>query len=125
MNNLIEKLRQAKSPSRELGDEVLLACGWKGYDPQGSGILVSHWTDPNKKSWPTKFRPNPTEDINAAMELVSKWADIELYISVWGTDYSVTAVDIIDHTDKILGRGTSTTPAIAICLAVLETQINK
>ncbi len=122
MTDLIEKLRRASESSRELGDEVLLACGWKGYDPQrGGGILVSHWTDPDGNGWPTDSRPNPTEDMNAALKLVPKRLDIDLYTAAHSTDYSVTAIDILDHeTEKVLGYGSAFTPAMAICVAVLE-----
>ena len=79
MTDLITRLEAATEGSQELGDDVLLACGWtefieKGTD-NGFGLTDDkHWMLPPKSnSMYLRYHshcPNPTTSIDAALTLV-------------------------------------------------------
>ena len=128
LEDLIARLECAKAGSRELSDEVLLACGWtitKDRGPQAMYISPAN-TGPVHQV----YAPSPTEDLNAALALVpegwgwilSRYADIQLWLS------GFTAV-----LEKPTGDGEweplgfiampavmAATPALALCAAILR-----
>jgi hypothetical protein len=68
MLDLISRLESAAEGSRELSDDVLLACGWeKTFD----GVACDYWAPPHTAGRVySDNRPSPTESVDDALELV-------------------------------------------------------
>jgi hypothetical protein len=69
MRELIERLENATGPDRELGRDVLLACGWRRTCVGNFYGPLWHWSGPGGRSYPEDSLPCPTESIDAALTL--------------------------------------------------------
>jgi hypothetical protein len=139
LSDLITKLEAATEGSRELSDEVLLACGWvrEGTrdprldcwrDPQGN--VYDHWNDPHGRATQVVPRPSPTESIDAALTLVpDDWGYVSVSMLRGGSseafmlekDYSPPGDGHIDDEwSQWLEKAFHTSPALAICIAALK-----
>lgn len=69
MTDLIQRLADGPG-SRELSDEVLLACGW---ERQKHGPMYFRWHSPNGRGFEgtdIQYRPDPTRSVDDALALV-------------------------------------------------------
>ena len=110
LNELIAKLEAAKDGSWELGDEVLLACGWKttaNFDPANPH---PYWIRPDGVNVGIN-QPDPTTSLDAALTLVPdsyQWSV---------TDWRVKAYAQIGAT---ISSAEAAAPALALCIAALK-----
>ena len=140
---LIQRLEQASGPDRELGDAVLLACGWtrsqrskwnSARQKVGDGTLARDWfwVSPSGYEIEGHRRPDPTASLDAALTLVPEGAYgvcIDQYIvstkphplkwRVWMKHYETLAGDD-DVTEIHTHYGTAPNPALALTIASLK-----
>ena len=117
--NLIERLEKAEGPSRELADEVLLACGWTQPIKTIYGESGRVWQHP-KGPWSFNERPNPMEDMNEAIELVPEgWLP---NLDTFRSDGNVKYTWLLWKPDNREGHNTGTHAniALALCIACLR-----
>lgn len=109
--DLIAKLEAATEPSRELADEVLLACGWSYNQFNGywypTKEHMKHHAEPR---YLFDRQPNPLTSIDAALTLVLGGMDW-----VIGGGSKQGAACINGGCVEV-----AATPAIAICVAILK-----
>lgn len=67
---LIAALEKATGPDRELGNEVLFACGWRMEEDGPRPDPSLYWIAPNGEEFIDGDQPDPTASIDAAMTLV-------------------------------------------------------
>ena len=124
LQKLISRL-EAEEPSRELADEVLLACGWK------TDLLTRHptiWENPNGLQ--TGGRPNPLESLAPAISLVPEgWQPAVLAWSgdVLEYDSPVTAMllraELNSDGSGVTAAGGARTAAEAMTRAALRARL--
>ena len=121
MTDLLSELEQATNGSRELSDKVLLAIGWQfpdDWEPKGlsHGNLVS----PNGETISHHLRPNPTENLQDALELVPEgWYPVlEPYIN--DADLVVYCADLFRPNWGEREPCRAHTPTLAFCIATLK-----
>jgi len=123
---LAERVERAEGADRELGREVLLACGWrKTHRPWFLGPIF-HWSSPDGAVGFDDdhfYRHDPTNSINTAMALVPDEEGVGWRISdgaggptaeVWRFDYD-TGREVYH-----VGANPTATPALAIVAAALK-----
>ena len=132
MSDLIERLESAAEGNRELGDEVLLAAGWRKTPVGHFYGPIHHWSSPDgRHNYSEDRRPNPTQSLDAAMTLVSDgWWFVGLVSHVQQTkEFQVVRVGNwqarLIPTDRhnppgiIIGEHKSL-PVLALCVAALR-----
>ena len=132
LKSLIAELEQAKEGSRELSDKVLLACGWR-YEKIADGVGFSGkprqqdtWIDPTGVPWTRSVkskRPSPTESLDDAMTLVLECSYIDMTIEPVREDCDRVCLAVIRIDNDTRFSGTSTTPALTLCIAALKARI--
>ena len=88
LSSLIAKLEAATEGSRELSDEVLIACGWKRGVVGKPPLQSAYWKTPDgqRMGWEDDLtsggveRPDPTQSLDAALTLVPS----DCAWDVWG-----------------------------------------
>ena len=112
---LIQRLEQCTEGSRELADEVLLACGWKVTRiPLTGGCFETHWYDPSGTVYVQNL--NPLASFDAAMQLVP-----EGYTYLIDARHPVGRIMIDLFPEEGLPvEGKHMNVAIAICIAALR-----
>src|SRR5215469_8272096 len=123
LSALIAKLEAAKEGSEKLGDEVLLACGWRtvpNFDRRNS---IPYWIRPSDGQNVGVNRPDPTTSIDAALTLVpdgygwtlsSPWRNQAKVRAHCGENY----VGYYDAESEMHYAGSDgATAALAICIA--------
>lgn len=120
MNEIIERLEKATGPDRQLGNDVLLACGWR-LEEEGDGPdRRLFWSSPDA-DYNDGDQPDPTASLDAARLLVSGffWLAGEGKTrageplggaQIFRTTYLVKPIAEAEH-DKV---------EIALCIAVLK-----
>ena len=105
MTDLLSRLQQASEGSRELSDEMLLACGWK----IGEG---SWFIDPSGSKFLPDDRPDPTRSLDDAVALVPEGWNRKVIANCWGqktddphTKYTVVLYSPGFKLEEILGQG--------------------
>jgi len=117
MTDLITRLEQTQEGSRELSDEVLLACGWKkretiawevDIDDYGDDKPVILWLTPDglNSQYPP---PDPTRNLQCAVDLVPEREGTNKAAFLHGVMFQLHIGDI---PDKKL--------AISVCIALLK-----
>ncbi len=117
-DTLIEKLEQAEEGSRELSDEVLLACGWRKtrWVPTGEPA----WFDPQGSNG--SYLPHPTRSLDDCLRYAvpEGWWPEQLS---WASDGSLVIATIWNR-DPGDGYkscdGDAANPALALCIAALK-----
>jgi len=108
---LIAALQTGPS-SRELSDRVLRECGWindlSRY--RGKLQLLHAWYDSDGNFVPD--RPDPTQSIDDALALVPDGYVWELQ--------AVKTKDVLEYQFMAMHLGIASTPAAAICIAILK-----
>ena len=104
--------------SRELSDEFLLACGWLELPHNDD----QDWVSPHDIFYYYGHTPNPTLDINAAMELVPDGWLINGLGQREKNDFSITFANGYLTGANVYGR--APTLALAICAAVEKISLN-
>jgi hypothetical protein len=128
---LIERLEKATGPDRELGNQALLACGWKRWRED----RIYLWEMPGARGITTAYPPDPTASLDAAVTLVPEgwiWQASNrapkphtgrayihngelVFVGIGGVrNPSHRAVEV-----------TAITPAIALCIAALKARLSK
>lgn len=69
MNDLIERLEKAAATSRELANDVLLACGWTAHETSIGPSRPIVWESPNGHAFEDGDQPDPTASLDAARSL--------------------------------------------------------
>jgi len=114
MTDLKTRLAQATEGSRELSDEMLLACGAES----PSRAHPYHWILPNGNAVLVGLRPDPSRSVDDVLALVPEGYDVDLKsarhragwrVNLWEKDGTVWSADLA-------------APALALCLALLEAQ---
>lgn len=131
IDELIAKLEMAPEGSRELGDEILLATGWR----RGS---VGYWLGPiimwskDDRSYDDGKQPNPTTSLDAAIMLVPKgWIVADLRQWIWKDTglYWACALTQIDRSPgnyvsigqpSVAERCRPSNAALAMCIVALR-----
>ena len=113
MDDLIRKLANAECGSRELGDEVLLAVGWKHTSVGYFHGPIYRWSaGDGKPSCAEEDRPNPTTSLDAALTLVPEgWSWLSGSEESW-----VWPSGGMSKGHRVWAK----TPAIALCIAALK-----
>lgn len=109
MTDLIERLSAATEGSRDLSDEVLVACGWKERHDR-------LWETPDKEWCHPDDRPNPTVSLDDALRLVPEgWI---AYLEVCPAPYPSYATILYEPRNK--WHGEAATAPLALCIAILR-----
>lgn len=116
---LIAKL-EAGEASRALSDEVLVAMGWTTHTGWNDEI---NWVSPdgNEHGNDADSRPDPAHNLQDALDLVTifhAYIDMTIEPEMEGCDRVCLAIIRIDADTRF--SGTSTTPALALCVANLK-----
>jgi hypothetical protein len=116
MTSLIARLQLATGPSRELGDEVLIACGWTKFRWNSA----PRWRRHDGVSIHAVTRPNPTASIDAALTLIPEGF-------AWSVQFSNSMLADAwlyppDYDGDIEFKGHAATTAIALCIAILKSR---
>lgn len=121
MNDLIERLEKATGSDREIGNEVLLACGWKLEEDGEGPDRALFWVnpDPNGEDYNDGDQPNPTFSIDVALRLVpdhwrTDWAGQVPMGTQWF--WELTQMDANRSTERVWAP----TAPLAICIAALK-----
>ncbi len=78
MSDLIERLEKATGPDRELGNEVLLACGWRIEEHGDGPDRHVFWC--GQDDYADGDQPDPTASLDAALTLVDDfWLELAVY----------------------------------------------
>ena len=117
---LIEKLEKAKEGSPVLSYEFLLALGWTQDRCPNWKAGRLEWKKPGG-AWAGPRAPYPTEHLQDALNLVTifhAYIDMTIEPEREGCDRVCLAIIRVDN--DIRFSGTSTTPALALCVANLK-----
>lgn len=118
---LAERVEAASGPSRELGHEILLACGWRRTSVGHFYGPLYQWSSPDgRRSFPEENLPNPTASIDAALTLVpdawpKRLSEIRFgmwRVEMWQGDKSFKSPPDIDQV--------AASWPLALCAAVLR-----
>lgn len=111
--SLIDRLREAKGADRELGREVLLACGWRKTCVGHFHGPLYYWSSPDGRTSfnDDKFRDHdPTASVDAALSLVP--ADSGVTLIRTDSEHCCAEIDV--------SQCDGATLALALCIAALE-----
>lgn len=123
---LAERCEKAEGPDRELGREVLLACGWR--KTQAGHFLgpIFLWSSPD---WASSFdddrfhRHDPTASIDAALTLVPDGTGHDPFWMLKASNPNNPSGCRAEIWAKDVSRpfrGKAATPALALCAAALR-----
>lgn len=116
--SLIERLEKAEGPDRELGDDILLACGWHTTSVGYFHGPIIRWCAPDGKSYDESDRPDPTASLDAAVGLVPEDLDLEIKRARHRRDWYAA----LWQPSRIGQRaGDAPTAPLAILIAVMKT----
>ncbi|GAA4827123.1 hypothetical protein GCM10023232_26650 [Sphingosinicella ginsenosidimutans] len=123
--DLAARIEAATGADRELGRELLLACGWtKTQVGHFLGPLYG-WTSPDKATYFqddnfVREKHDPTASLDAAMKLVPEGLAFAVATIRNGApddwDDSVCSA-VVAQRDGVEARSDATTPALALCAA--------
>ena len=117
---LIAKLEAATEGSRELSDEVLVACGWTRENighgkvaATGREFVVWQWTDPEGARRSPEL--DPTRSLDAAVAIVpDRWDYIAFTKRYTGKVSADVLLALSMHSNE------GATPALALCISILH-----
>ena len=114
MTDLLTDLTNATEGSRDLSDRVLLALGW-----EKSSELYDIWLKPRPNSQFVHHSPNPTVNLQDAVDLIP---DGQLYTV--GTFPRGGDPFASVGTGKLYCNANAPTDALAVCIALLKWRRN-
>lgn len=120
---LSARLEQADVGSRELSDEVLLACGWT-HDPKHRALA---WQPPTGYAPFAPDGPSPTQSLDDAVCLIPEGWNRNGLIAWPGRQADVRVASTVAVLHSVLSSGGGpkviafgSTRALAVCAAVLK-----
>lgn len=122
IETLLEEILQAEEGSRNLSDRYLLALGWQGIEPNRSGIIAAHWTNPSGQDIPQGLRPDPTRNLQDAIDSLLKGWTWGLASAVRSSP-AVSSVGNQDAGKESIQVASAATPQLAMCAANLKTRM--
>ncbi len=144
LSEIIERLERATDPSRDLADDVLLACGWSVIEFGALDNPSHEWLAPDESTtYVGGDHPNPLASLDAAVSLVPEGM---MYGLAGPWVYTADHEDetkrgrqiweaAVDDGDNFCGdiesltdfdnSGQGPTPAIALCIASLKARAVK
>ena len=125
---LVERCENAMGPNRELGDEILLACGWylETIHAEDDGVAVSKmfWVSPSGVR--SHERLDPTASINAALTLIPEgWTAWELRSRAALTHFAAELSRLDGRGNENHVHGYGATPALTFSAAALRARAAK
>lgn len=135
MKELIERLEKATGPDRELGDDVLMACGWRLIEEGPGPDRILYWAAPDDVpidpmhggEYANGDQPDPTASIDAALTLVPKgmrWlvgcGQLEPTEPLYGAQIRKPG---FSTGGVVISEGESNHMAIALCIAALKARL--
>ena len=119
LSDLIARLEKATGPDRELGNDVLLACGWvcEEHGNGGPDTYLTWAPSPDDDDFLDGDHPDPTSSIDAAMTLVPDGMEND-FTDLYGI--ARVSVGINANPGPFYGTHEGGSLAIALCIAALR-----
>lgn len=119
LSDLIARLEKATGPDRELGNDVLLACGWvcEEHGNGGPDTYLTWAPSADDDDFMDGDQPDPTSSIDAAMTLVPKGMEKD-FTDLYGV--ARVSVGINANPGPFYGTHEGGSLAIALCIAALK-----
>ena len=119
LSDLIARLEKATGPDRELGNDVLLACGWvcEEHGNGGPDTYLTWAPSPDDDDFLDGDHPDPTSSIDAAMTLVPEGMEKD-FTDLYGV--ARVSVGINANPGPFYGTHEGGSLAIALCIAALK-----
>lgn len=120
MTDLLDKLQHATEGSRELGDAVLLGCGWRK-------TLIGHFYGPmyqwssadGKQSYGEDKRPDPTRNLQAVVSLAMESGATSISLR-WNSGLMAKALIGFPWDDGVPFAGSGYTLPLACSEAIIK-----
>ena len=122
---LARRCEKAERPDKELGFEILLACGWRRTCVGHFHGPLYQWSDDGKRSYREDNLPCPTGSIDAAMTLVPEGKYWVCGFGKVSADEPFGGAQIIEpESSEEIAEGQGATVALALCAASLRARSN-